>query len=177
MSYRGYVVIYDKKKHCVVGYFSVVSLSPKYYKILRKGSSSDIDLPAIAILPLNAKRTHLFYCSSLALHPDYKNTLAFAILLRAILNHAQHLTEQGIYGKILLADAVSNDGRTLCEQFGLQKIGETPRKTSVYELDFEHRNGAIWSTRLAKINALYEKRESVKCSDVCTHREPHGSKA
>ena len=128
-----YVMIEDSITHRFVGYINAMPLSDKYYNIIRSGLTIDNEIPPEEIETYDFPDTYKLYFSSIAIHPDYRNTGAFKSLFDGFIIHLLHLYDREIYFSSIVADAVTDTGEKLCKYIGLKPVLDSNHGSKIYE--------------------------------------------
>ena len=129
-----YTYMIDDKTGKVVGYINAMPVSDDLCAKIVNGESLDIEISADDILTFEDNNNYTLYFCSIAVHPDYRGTVAFTCLYNAFIKHLIHLTERGIFITKLLADGVTDKGARMCRLSGLDKVLETSYGSSIYVL-------------------------------------------
>lgn len=158
-----YTIIKDSLSNKVIGYINAMPLVDKYYDMIKSGVIIDIDLPAEAILKYDLPDYYRVYVASVAVLPEYQNTFVFKILYDAFIDSFISLAKKDIYISEISADAISEQGKNLCNFIRMNKINITTHNTEIYSISFLPPKFRITTQKGKYLKDLYsDKYEQIK---------------
>ena len=119
-----YDMIRDIDTRHVIAYTNVIPVTSECYKKIRTGEMIDTKITADMI----TENGDYVYLSSIVIHPDWRSFLICKTLLRAI-----DVKLESLQPKKILADAVSESGKRLCQLLGMRSIGPTSHGSELFE--------------------------------------------
>lgn len=131
-----YFMIKDENSNCVVAYANVMVVTKECYKKIKRGEILDVEISPHDLVQYGDTNSHFSYFSSIVVHPEYRNTCVFRILIRCILKYFVELAWDGIQIEKMIVDAVTGEGRRLCKFFGMNKIRKSKHSSNIYEICF-----------------------------------------
>ena len=138
-GYKVYTMIKDPETDDVVGYINAVPVNDKCYEEIKAGKYADVDINDNDIEAYkfpNIPRTYNLYFASIVIDSKKDKFRRFFELYNAFLDKLIKLTESGIIVSRMIADAISEAGKLLCEGCGMKKIKDTDHDNStVYEFE------------------------------------------
>ncbi len=152
-----YVMAKDEKTNRIVAYINVSPVTDECYDRIKNGDFIDTGITADMILSYDMPFVYSIYFSSIAIHPDYRNTEVFSLLMNAIVDKFINLGNRGIFIRRMIADAVSQSGEKFCKMFGMSKIVGSDHDSTLYEIAMIPPKFRIISKKTRDLCDLYQK--------------------
>lgn len=154
-----YTIIKDPITKKVVGYINAVPVNDKCYEEIKAGKYADVeindeDIVAYEYYPTRPQKYNLYFASIVV---DSKKDLFRRSyeLYNAFLNKIIIFTQINIIFSRMIADAISDEGKQLCENSGMKKIKDTNHDNStIYEMELYPPNFS--AVRKEKLKELYD---------------------
>lgn len=160
-----YTIITDENDN-VVAYINAAPVNQKAYSDIRNGLYSDSNINDDDIVPYSSKNEYYnLYFASIVI--DFENVPQTVLipLLNTFIEKVIDLIKHGYIVRRVIADAISEEGKNLCERSGFKKVTETKHGSTVYEFDFfpPPANFRTFSPKLKELyNLLKEKYDELK---------------
>lgn len=152
-----YVMAKDLKSNRIIAYINVSPITDECYDRIKNGDFIDTGITADMILSYDMPFVYSIYFSSIAIHPDYRNTEVFSLLMNAIVDKFINLGNRGIFIRRMIADAVSQSGEKFCKMFGMSKIVGSDHDSTLYEIAMIPPKFRIISKKTRDLCDLYQK--------------------
>lgn len=152
-----YVMAKDLKSNRIIAYINVSPITDECYDRIKEGYFIDTGITADMLLSYDMPFAYSIYFSSIAIHPDYRNTEVFSLLVNAIVDKFINLSNRGIFIRRMIADAVSKSGEKFCKMFGMSKIVGSNHDSTLYEITMIPPKFRIISKKTRDLCNLYQK--------------------
>lgn len=128
-----YTFIADEDDN-VVGCFNIMLVDADVYDEIKNGKFFDNDIPSTSIIDPFMPGTYYLYFCSVTIDQNQKQMKRqiFKLLYESFFQKLDAWAEDGIFIEQMIADAITPDGRSIAESFGMQKIGESHHESSIY---------------------------------------------
>lgn len=159
-GYRVYIMLKDSDNN-ILGYINAVPITGKAYSKIRSGKSPDSEIDPNCIIKYTLPGEYCMYFASIAIDEKLQGDRnLFIPLFNAFLDKLINLVkEEDIVISRVIADAVTENGKEICERLGMNKIKETEHdKSIIYELELYPPNFKITSSKFKELYNLYKKR-------------------
>ena len=159
-GYRVYTMLKDEDNN-VLGYINAVPINDKVYADIEAGEYPDAKIDCNCIVKYTLPGEYNMYFASIAIDEDLQEDRnLFIPLFNGFLDKLINLVkEEDIVIARVIADAVTEEGKGICERLGMNKIKDTEHDNStVYELKLYPPNFKIISPNFKELFNLYKKR-------------------
>lgn len=129
-----YSILVHKPSQEVAGYINAMPIEDEFFSRLEKGDFIDVDIPECAIRSYDFPDFLKMYFCSIAVHPAHQGTMAYKILYDAFMNKLYHLACNDFYVTEIVADAVTDKGKKMAQQFGMQMVHQSSHGSSIFKL-------------------------------------------
>ena len=129
-----YFIAINKAKNEVVGYINIAPVTEECYDKIKSGEFITTNITDDMILSYDLPFPYSVYFFSIAIHPEYQNSKLFFIMLNSIIEKFINLSNQEVYIKRMIADAVTIHGEKFCKLFGMNKITNSNHNSTLYEI-------------------------------------------
>ena len=129
-----YLMVYDNINKKIVGYINAMPISETIYRQLKNGDMIDVNIDPEDILTYHCPDCYYLYISSVAVLPEYRSLHVLYILLNAFFDKIIYLSNYEIFFKEVIADAVSLEGKKLCEYIGMKPIRSSSHNSTIYSV-------------------------------------------
>ena len=138
-----YTFLVDRQSGKPAGYVNAMPVEDVVYLQIRNGTVADNKISADAILrDIGHKKILKIYMMSIAIDGQYRRwgdgifQQAYLQLITGVLDKlTYYATRHGIRVTHFLATAWTQEGRRICESFGMTEIGKDEFNDSIFELD------------------------------------------
>lgn len=129
-----YTVLKDRGSDRVVGYINAMPVTEHAFSQILGGYFQESEFGIEEIQPYTQPGFYYLYFCSVAIRSEYRNHKALRQLLGGFVQKWARLAHQNIYLREIVADAVSHEGRRLCEAFGMKVVNESDRESDIFHL-------------------------------------------
>ncbi len=152
-----YIMAIEKETDKVIGYINFSPITEDMYNLLSSGQVVDTILDARDILSYTKGSVLWGYFSSIVVHPDYRQHGVATEMLFCWSDLIIRLaTENSIYFKKIVADAVSDVGAHLLSEMGFSFVRPSKHESKIMTLDLFEKN-TIDSKFSEKLLTVYQK--------------------
>lgn len=118
----------------VVGYINMMPVELEIYEKIKNGHFLDNDIPSSSVIDPFMPGTYYLYFCSVAIDQSMKpaKRQIFKMLYESFFKKLDSWAEDGICIQAMISDAVTADGKSIAESFGMQKVGESDHESSIY---------------------------------------------
>lgn len=156
-----YTMIKDMESDDIVAYINAAPINDKCYEEIKSGKYADVNINDDDIERYDIPKEYSVYFASIVVNWENAKSNIFILLYGAFIEKLINLAKEGYIVSRLLADAVSAEGKKLCEKSGMKKIKDTEHDNStIYELKLYPPNFSPISPKLRELkNILLEKQK------------------
>lgn len=129
-----HIIIKDSLTNKVVAYTNTTPITEECYDKIKEGLFLTTDITQDMLLTYEMPYLYSLLFFSVAIHPDYRNSGLFTIMLNALIDKFIKFAGQGIFMKRMIADAVTSNGEKFCKLFGMKKITQSNHSSVLYEI-------------------------------------------
>lgn len=129
-----YVMIRDNESNKIISYVNISPVTFDCYEQFRNGNLIDADITADMLLSYDMPGVYDICILSVAIYPDYRNTCVLSLLLNAVVERFLNLANEEKFIKRVVAEAVTKEGDKFCKIFGMTKVKDSNRKSTLYEV-------------------------------------------
>lgn len=134
-----YTMLKDMQTGDIIGYINVAPVNNKCYEEIKAGKYADADIDDDDIVEYKESvepRKYNLYFASFVLDTTKDQFIRFKLLYDAFIEKLINMTKSNIFIYRMIADAVSSDGKALCNGIGMKKIMDTEHDTStIFEVE------------------------------------------
>ncbi|TXK82584.1 hypothetical protein [Paenibacillus sp. N3.4] len=118
----------------------------------------DTDILASDIRSYDLPDIYKLYLCSVAISQDYRGSVAFKMLYEAFFNRLLHLAQQDVYISEIVADAVTEEGKKLCEFLGMKQVKVSNHDSSIYKVSLLPPSIRVTTDKAKIFQTLYQKK-------------------
>ncbi len=128
-----YTFITDEEDK-VVGCLNMMLVDVDVFEEIKNGQFIDNDIPSGSIIDPFMPGTYYLYFCSVTIDKNKKDSKReiFKLLYESFFQKLNKWADDGFYIQAMIADAITSDGRSIAESFGMQKITESHHESSIY---------------------------------------------
>lgn len=156
-NHRIYTMLKDTEGD-ILGYINAAPINDKCYSDIKDGKYPDADIDCDCIVKYTIPGKYNLYFASIVIDEDKQGGKNFFIqLFNGFLDKLITLAnEEDIVISRIIADAVTTEGKEICERLGMKKIKETEHDSStVYELELYPPKFKTFSHKLKDLYNIY----------------------
>lgn len=130
-----YTMIKERETNRIVGYINATPVTNSCYEDIKNGKYADVNIDDEDIEAYLYPGYYNLYFASIVVDKDLYDFTILKKLCDAFYNKLINLLRNNFIITRVVADAISFEGRKMCEKFGMIKVqNETNHKSIVYEL-------------------------------------------
>jgi hypothetical protein len=131
-----WILLFDKEKKKIVGYFGLQGFDEKGYLSMIDGSLKDENFNDFARA---IEGECYIYIMSIAIEKEYRHgSTNFKKLLGSALEKLIEYVKSGVIIRSMVTRGLTKSGKEICEAAGLTKVGSHQEKGVIYEANFEN---------------------------------------
>ena len=157
-----YVMVRDNESNKIIAYVNISPVTPECYEQFRSGDFIDASITTDMLLSYDMPGSYYIYFSSIVIHPNYRNTGVFSLLLNAVIERFLDLDKNEIFIKSMIADAVTKEGEKFCKMFGMTKVKDSNHESTLYEVSMLPPKFRVISKMTKQLFEYYEKESKEK---------------
>jgi hypothetical protein len=155
-----YFMLKDIVEEKIIAYVNLAPITKECFDIIKTGEVWDIEISEDSILPYEFPGVYYLNFTSIVVHPDHRNVGCIIKFIDAIANKIISLSQQEIYFKAMVADAVTPEGEKFCKMFGMQKVLETKHDSKIYSVSLLPPEFKKSSKSITRLFECYHKLEA-----------------
>lgn len=129
-----YVMVRDDESNRIIAYTNISPIMHDCYEHFKNGNFVDVDITADMLLSYDMPGSYDVCILSVVIHPGYRNTCVFALLLNAVVEKFLDLSKEEKFIRRVVADAVTKEGEKFCKMFGMTKVKDSNHESVLYEV-------------------------------------------
>lgn len=129
-----YVMVRDNESNRIIAYTNISPIMHDCYEHFKNENLVGVDITADMLLSYDMPGSYDVCILSVAIHPDYRNTCVFALLLNAVVEKFLDLSKEERFIRRMVADAVTKEGEKFCKMFGMTKVKDSNHESVLYEV-------------------------------------------
>ena len=130
-----YTMIKDKETNRIMGYINATPVDNQCYEDILQGKYADVNINDDDIEAYSYPGYYNMYFASIVVDKDLHDLTMLRTLCDAFYKKLINLLNNDFIISRVVADAISREGRKMCERFGMKKVSlETNHNSTVYEL-------------------------------------------
>ncbi len=152
-------MIKDQKTDRIIAYINAAPVNHKAYSEIRNGLYTDSNINDDDIVPYSSKESEYYlYFASIVIDFENAERTVLRPLLNSFIEKIINLTQQGYMIKTIIVDAISMEGKKLCQKSGMKKVTETQHSSTIYELSLFPPDFRIFNPKLKELYNLLEEK-------------------
>ncbi len=116
----------------IIGYWHFAALSDEYFQRAKTGDLLDSEITVASVQPIDVPGVYNLYFVLIAVNTECPG--AGAKLIDAFFDQLEALAARGIIFREICTNAMTKDGKRLCEGFGMTPLGPNKDFGTVYSL-------------------------------------------
>lgn len=155
-----YIMGINTETNRVVSYLNAMPISDSYFNTIASGNFLDSQIPQNEIKSYNLPGFYKLYICSIAIDPAFQNCDICNKMLDAFMSKLLQLASKGIYITDVIADGFTENGKRLCELYGMKKIISSSHDSEVYKITLIPPTFITYRKDSQKLYELYKEKFS-----------------
>ena len=151
-----YVMIKDRYLNKIIAYTNICPVTDECYDKIKSGEFVTTNITDDMILSYDMPFPYSVYFFSIAIHPDYRNSKVFLLMLNCVIDKFISLVKQDVFIKRMIADAITLEGNKFCKLFGMKKVKNSTHDSTLYEIELIPPKFNLISKKVKELHDFYE---------------------